>query len=92
MARKKVMMPLRTSGSPPVMRSFCTPRPTKAEQSRSSSSSVRSSRLGQELHVLGHAVDAAEVAAVGDRNPQVGDRARERVDQAWLVGQGGFSP
>ena len=43
--------------------------------------------LGQELHVLGHAVDAAEVAAVGDRHAQVGDRARERVDQAWHVGQ-----
>ena len=39
--------------------------------------------LGQELHVLGHAVDAAEVAAVGHRDAQVGDRARERVDQAW---------
>ena len=49
-------------------------------------------RLGQELHVLGHAVDAAEVAAVGDRHPQIGDRARERVDQAWLLGQGAFSP
>ena len=48
--------------------------------------------LGQELHVLGHAVDAAEVAAVGHRDAQVGDRARERVDQAWHVGQVGRSP
>ena len=48
--------------------------------------------LGQELHVLRHAVDAAEVATVGDRHAQVGDRARERVDQAWHVGQVGRSP
>ena len=41
------MIPLRTSGSPPVIRSFSTPSPTKAEQSRSSSSSVRSSALGR---------------------------------------------
>ena len=47
MARKKVMIPLRTRGSPPVIRSFSTPRPTKAEQRRSSSSSVRSSALGR---------------------------------------------
>ncbi len=46
-ARKSVMMFRRTSGSPPVMRSFSTPSRTKAEQSRSSSSSVSSSRLGR---------------------------------------------
>ena len=38
--------------------------------------------LRQERHVLRHAIDAAEVAAVGDRNPQIGDRPPERVDQA----------
>ena len=48
-------------------------------------------RLGEELHVLGHAVDAAEIAAVGHRHPQVGDRARERIDQLWRVGQNGVS-
>ena len=36
--------------------------------------------LGQERHVLGHAVDAAEVAAVGDRHPHVADGPAERVD------------
>ena len=41
-------------------------------------------RLGQEGHVLGHAVDAAQVAAVGDRDPQIGDGATEPVDQAGL--------
>ena len=37
--------------------------------------------LGQERHVFRHAVDAAEVAAVGDRHPQIGDGARKRIDQ-----------
>ena len=36
--------------------------------------------LGQERHVLGHAVDAAEVAAVGDRDPDVADGPPEGVD------------
>jgi hypothetical protein len=43
--------------------------------------------LGQERHVLGHAVDAAEVAAVGDRDAQVGDFAAERVDAGQAAGQ-----
>ena len=37
--------------------------------------------LRQEIHVLGHAVDAAVIAAVGDRNAHVGDRAAEGVDE-----------
>ena len=49
MASKKVMMPRRTSGSPPVIRSFSTPSRTKAEHSRSSSSSVSSSRFGRKV-------------------------------------------
>ena len=37
---------------------------------------------GQPLHALfRHAVRAAEVAAVGDRDPQILDAARERIDQ-----------
>ena len=37
---------------------------------------------GKPLHpLLGHAVRAPEVAAIGDRDPQVGDPAPERVDQ-----------
>jgi hypothetical protein len=47
--RKKVMMSRRTSGSPPVMRSFSTPRRTKVEHMRSSSSSVRSSFFGRKV-------------------------------------------
>ena len=37
--------------------------------------------LRQERHVLRHAVDAAEIAAVGHRDAQIGDRAPERIDQ-----------
>ena len=37
--------------------------------------------LGQELHVFRHAIDASEIAAVGDRHPQIGDGAGKRVDQ-----------
>ena len=36
--------------------------------------------LRQERHLLGHAVNAAEVAPVRDRNPEVGDRATKRID------------
>ena len=37
---------------------------------------------GQPLHaLLGHAVGAAEIAAVGDRDPEVGDPAPEAVDE-----------
>ena len=43
------MMSRRTSGSPPVMRSFRTPLATKAVHSRSSSSSVSRSRLGRNV-------------------------------------------
>ena len=47
MPSKKPMMPRRTRGSPPVMRSLRTPRRTKALHRRSSSSRVRSSFLGR---------------------------------------------
>ena len=49
MARKKVMIPFLTKGSPPVIRSFSTPSRTKAEQSLSNSSSVRRSALGRKV-------------------------------------------
>ena len=52
----------------------------KADASRSISSSVSTSCARQEGHGLGHAIDAAEVAAVGDRDPQIGDAPAERVD------------
>ena len=37
--------------------------------------------LGQEGHVLRHAIDAAEIAAVGHRHAQIGDGALKRIDQ-----------
>ena len=37
--------------------------------------------LRQEGHVLRHAIGAAEVAAIGHRDPQVGDSALEGIDQ-----------
>ena len=37
--------------------------------------------LWQERHVLRHAIDAAEIAAVRHRHAQIRDRAREGVDQ-----------
>ncbi len=37
--------------------------------------------LGQEGHVLRHAIDTAEIAAVGDRDPDVADGALEGIDQ-----------
>ena len=37
--------------------------------------------LGQEVHVLGHAIHATKVAPVGHGNAQVRDRAHERVNK-----------
>ena len=37
-------------------------------------------RLGEEHHVLGHAIAAAQVAAVGYRDPQIGDVTAEGID------------
>jgi hypothetical protein len=36
--------------------------------------------LGQEGHVLGHAIDAAEIAAVRHRDAQIGDMPAKRID------------
>lgn len=41
-------------------------------------------RLRQERHVLRHAVDASEIAAIGHRDAEIRDLPRERVDQRWL--------
>ncbi|MNT56352.1 hypothetical protein D3C72_1936420 [compost metagenome] len=35
----------------------------------------------QKLHVFGHAIHAAEIAAVGDRHPQIVDAPGESIDQ-----------
>ena len=37
--------------------------------------------LGQEIHVLGHAIDAAIVASIGHRHPHIGDLTTERIDE-----------
>ena len=37
--------------------------------------------LGQEGHVFGHAIDTAEIAAIGDRDTQISNGAAERIDQ-----------
>src|SRR6185437_11544450 len=39
--------------------------------------------LGEEHHVLGHAVDAAEIAPVGNLDTQIGDLAAITVDQGF---------
>ncbi len=37
--------------------------------------------LGQEIHILRHAIDAAEIAAIRHRDAHIGDGATEGVDQ-----------
>ena len=77
----------RTSGSPPVIRIFSTPwRDERAREpldllERQQLAPVEEPVVAAE-DLLRHAVDAAEVAAVGDRDAQVADRAAERVDEA----------
>ena len=46
-------------------------------------------RLGQKGHMLGHAVDAAKVAAVRHRHPQIGDGATKTVHQEGPGPDGG---
>ena len=79
------MIPRRTSGSPPVRRSLRTPRDDEGGADPVEFLEREQIGLGQECHVLGHAIDAAEIAAIRDRNAQIGDRARERIHQrrAW---------
>ena len=42
-------------------------------------------RLRQKVHLFRHAIDAAEVAAVGHRYAQIGDGASKRIDHAVLA-------
>jgi hypothetical protein len=79
----------RSSGSPPVSRTFSTPRPTNARTILTSSSRVMSRPLGEERVVgperlLGHAVRAAEIAPVRHGNAQVADGAAEGVAGAAM--------
>ena len=75
------MMPRRTSGSPPVRRSLVTPLAMKALHKPVEFLQAEQVGLGQERHVLRHAIDAAEIAAIGHRDAQIGDRALKRIDQ-----------
>ena len=84
--RTSVMMSLRTSGSPPVRRSLRTPLAMKARAEPVELLERQQVLLRQEGHVLRHAIDAAEVAAVGHRDAQIGDVPAERVDQGALLG------
>ena len=73
---------LRTSGSPPVRRSLRTPSATATRTNRSISSKVRISSRGTNFtSVFRHAVEAADVAAVGDADAQVVVHAAESVDE-----------
>ena len=71
---------LRTSGSPPVRRSLLTPSADEGAAQPVELLERQQVRLGQEGHVLRHAIDAAEVAAVGHRDAQVADMAAEGIE------------
>ena len=79
-AREQLMMFLRTSGSPPVRRSFFTPLADKSAAQPVQFLQRQDFRFWQKRHVFRHAVDAAEIAAVGDRNAEIGDGTAERIE------------
>ena len=75
----------RTRGSPPVIRSFSTPERDERPGGPLDLLERQDLVAGQErvvppVDLLGHAVRAAEVAAVGDRDAQVVERAAEGVE------------
>ena len=80
------MMPRRTSGSPPVSRSLRHAFGDEGAAQPVEFLKAQQVGLRQEGHVLGHAIDAAEIAAVGHRHPQIGDGARKRIDQRARAG------
>jgi len=62
------MMPRRTSGSPPVSRELAHALGDEGRAQPVELFERQQVGLGQEGHVLRHAVDAAEIAAVGHRH------------------------
>ena len=78
----------RTSGSPPVTRSLRAPRPDEGRAKPVELLEREDVALGEEVHVLGHAIDAAKVAAVRHRDAHIGDASAKRVDER-RVGNGG---
>ena len=79
--------PLRTSGSPPVILSFCTPRPTAIRgQPRDllvgEHLRVRQERVVAPEYFGRHAVGAPEIAPIRDRDPEIAERAASCVEEA----------
>ena len=72
--------PRRTSGSPPVsrIRRHAAGDEAYRRAARSPRSSARRSAAG--MHRLGHAIAAAQIAAVGHRQADIGDAPPEAVD------------
>ena len=94
--RNRVITSRRTSGSPPVRRSFLTPRSTKGIHKAVQLLKAEKVRLGRKVMCSAMQYDTAEIAAVGHRNAQIGDGAAERIHQrsglsrrrhAWPVDQ-----
>ena len=65
------MMFVRTSGSPPVMPELAHAACDEGRAEPVELLEREQVLLRQEGHVFRHAIDAAEVAAVGDRNAQI---------------------
>ena len=63
-----------------MIRKLRVPVATKAEQRRTF---LKRQEVAprQKVHVLGHAIDAAKIATVGDRNAKIGDRPAKRIDK-----------
>ena len=74
----------RTSGSPPVSLQLAHAARHEGRAQPVELLQAEHVLLGQEGHVLGHAVDAAEIAAVGHRDAQIGDLPAEPVDQRGM--------
>ncbi len=88
--------PRRTSGSPPVNRTSRTPEALHRDRDQPDHLVVAELRLQREpvQALLGHAVGAAQVAAVGQADAQVGGDPAEGVCE-WLhspsLGSGGWA-
>ena len=73
---------LRTSGSPPVIRNFVTPKDTATRTNTLDLLERQNLFARHVLHVvLWHAVEATDIAAIGDTDPKTVVDAVEGVDQ-----------
>ena len=75
--------PRRISGSPPVNRTSVTPEPLHRDPDEPHHLVVGELLLARQPGeaLLGHAVGAAQIAPVGQRDPQVGGHPPEAVGQ-----------